>query len=152
MGSFTRLDLDDYCDRVFDLGRNSGDETMTYAEAKRTALKLFGPGTALMRTDKARRCLVLNDRGVPFGDGKSWLEALRSAGTFRMLQNEVKAKEAQRFKERFEEFAKTTGWDTEKLNEEQLLYFDVWMACKEKGEEPPPVPAIEAEKPLVTLK
>lgn len=119
---------------------------MNYAEAKRTAVRLFGLGTQLKRTDNARRCLVLNTEGMPFGDGMSWLEALRSAGTFIMLKNEVKQKEAQRLKERFEEFAKLTGWDVEKLTEPQLGYFDVWMACVEKGEAPPPPPATVIEK------
>ncbi len=125
---------------------------MTYAEAKKTALKLFGPETTLKRTDNARRCLVLSPTGTPVGDGRSWLEALRSAGTYYIMKDEVRKAEAARFKTLFEEYTKETGYDPEKMNETQMAHFDAWMAAKEKGVPTPPAPAVEPEKALVTLK
>ena len=103
---------------------------MNYAEAKRTALKLFGPGTVLKRTSEHHTCLVLDPSGFPIGDGGSWLEALRSAGTLRIMQNEKKRVEAEKLKAFFEEYVKETGHDPEKMTEEQLFHFEGWMAKK----------------------
>lgn len=132
---------------------------MNYVEARQTAQRLFGD-VKLHRTKNHGKCLVLRKRKtqrkmstpdgekivhgeeyVPIGDGKSWLEALRSAGTFVMAENKKREIEMEALKARLEEFQKATGWDPERLDEEQLGYFDVWMACKDKGEEPPPAPA-----------
>lgn len=117
---------------------------MTYAEAKRTASKLFGPGLKLHRGKN--RCFLLRPDGLPMGDGRSWLECLRSAGEAVMLKNA----RTEALKVRLEEFVKVTGWDPEKLTEKQLAYFDVWMTAKDENKEPPPPPTNIVEK-LVKL-
>lgn len=96
---------------------------MTYLEAKQTARRLFGSVT--LHRGK-NRCFVLRD-GLAIGDGKSWLEALRSAGEAAMLKNAKDEAEAKRVNAMIEAFkVKHPDLDVEKLSEQQLAVFDAF--------------------------
>ncbi len=94
---------------------------MKFLEAKNTARRLFG--NVELRRNSFHRCIVVQN-GKAIGDGHSWLEALRSAGEFQMLRNDLEAK---RIKVIVDEYAKMTGIDASKpLTAEQLEAFDKW--------------------------
>ncbi len=100
---------------------------MTFLESLQTAKKLFGPGTKLHRGK--HKCFVMRD-GMPIGDGRSWLEALRSAGEMQMAKNTRDEAEAERIKVMLTAFrAKYPDIDPEKqLTTEQLIIFDEFTA------------------------
>lgn len=136
---------------------------MTFLEAQQTARRLFG-NTKLHRGKN--RCFVLRN-GLPIGDGKSWLEALRSAGELQMLMNATAEDEQKYTHDMIAAFReKHPDMPIDKLTEEQLAIFDVFVIEYEKENLPPPriptkkssnipeIPRIAAQpqKPLVTLK
>lgn len=98
---------------------------MNLLEAKQTAAKLFGPGLKLHRGKN--RCFVIRD-GMPIGDGRSWLEALRSAGEMQMAKNAYQEAEAKRIQVMIDAFrAEHPAIDpTKTLTSEQLALFDAF--------------------------
>ncbi len=105
---------------------------MTFAEAKRTAVKLFGPGIRLHRGHLGN-CYVIRDT-KPIGDGRSWLEALRSAGEFQMLKNAYNDAEVVRVETMIKAFrAEHPDIDPSKqLTPEQLEVFDAFTEAYDR--------------------
>lgn len=119
---------------------------MTYVEAKKTAEKLFGPNLKLHRG--RNRCFVIGPSGLPIGDGRSWLEALRSAGEMQMAKNAMNDAEAGRVKKMLEVFrAEYPSINPEKeLTKDELDIFDAFVTEYEKPKEP-----VVPTEPLVKL-
>ncbi len=126
---------------------------MTFVEAKTTAAKLFGPGLKLHRGKN--RCFIIRD-GMPIGDGRSWLEALRSAGEMQMAKNAMNDAEAIRVKKMLEVFrAEYPDINPEKeLTKEELDIFDEFVSGYElKAEQDKPHPGtgkLLSAKPINT--
>ncbi len=103
---------------------------MNFIEAKKTAARLFGP-VKLHRGKN--RCFVIRD-GMPIGDGRSWLEALRSAGEMQIAKNAKDAAEHERVALMINAFrSKYPDIDpTKELAPAQLELFDAFTAEYDK--------------------
>ncbi len=115
---------------------------MTFIEAKQTAAKLFGPGLKLHRGKN--RCFVIRD-GMPIGDGRSWLEALRSAGEMQMAKNAMQEAEEKRVGEMIKAFNLVhpeinLAVGAPPLTEEELVKFDAFAEEYDK-KTPSAIPA-----------
>lgn len=139
---------------------------MTFLEAQQTARRLFG-NTKLHRGKN--RCFVLRD-GMVIGDGRSWLEALRSAGELQMAKNAMTEAEQKHVHDLIAAF-RTANPDVPLeglMSKGQEERFDAFSEAYEKEHPSPvnrpakkssPIPEIprtaskpEVQKPLVTLK
>ncbi len=97
---------------------------MTFLEAKQKAIRLFGD--VILHRGK-NRCFVIRD-GMPIGDGRSWLEALRSAGEMQMARNALDDAEHARVQKMLTAFraAHPDINPEQTLSEAQLQTFDAF--------------------------
>ncbi len=103
---------------------------MNVTEAHNTAQKLFGENVTVFRGK--HKCFVLRN-GEPIGDGRGWLEALRSAGSMEIVKQT--AKEADDLKVMLEKFraAYPTINPEKQLTKEELEIFDAWVEKYQEG-------------------
>lgn len=113
---------------------------MTFLEAQQTAKRLFG--NVKLHRGK-HQCFVIDlVSDMPIGNGKSWLEALRSAGEYHMMKNAMREAEMAHVAACIEGFKAANPdmkIDGDKFTDEQLEAFDAFVVEFEKTH-PNPVP------------
>lgn len=116
---------------------------MTFLEAQQTARRLFG--NVKLHRGK-HQCFVIDlVTDMPIGNGKSWLEALRSAGEYHMMKNAMREAEMAHVAACIEGFKAANPdmkIDGDKFTDEQLEAFDAFVVEFEKTH-PNPVPRPE---------
>lgn len=121
---------------------------MTFLEAQQTARRLFG--NVKLHRGK-HQCFVIDIvTDMPIGNGKSWLEALRSAGEYHMMKNAMREAEMAHVAACIEGFKAAhpeMKIDGDKFTDEQLEAFDAFVVEFEKTH-PNPVPKPKLQNPL----